>query len=144
MKTDTTEVLRGTVEMVPPQEATNWTGMDLIPFEIIAERFLDLEHEGHQATLTVSFGKPFQVEGRGWACPYRISALGRDHVTPVGGADSVQALQLALHMIHNELSMMAKHHKISFMGADDLGFGRSAAGESAAAKCPVVGMSASS
>lgn len=140
----TTETLQGAVEMVRPQEAANWTGMELIPFEIIAERFLDLEHEGHQATLTVSFAKPFAVEGRGWACPYRIRALGRDHVTPVGGADSVQALQLALHMIHNELSLMAKHHKITFMGTDDLGFGRASAGEDAAAKCPVVGMSTSS
>ncbi len=140
------EVMQGTVEMVRPEDAANWTGMDLIPFETIAERFLDLDHEGRQATLTVSFGKPFPVGARGWACPYRISALGRDHITPAGGADSVHALQMAMHMVHNELAAMSRHHKISFLGADDLGFGRVGAsmGADPAAKCPVVGMTAGS
>ena len=66
-----TEVVQGTVEMVKPGEATNWTGMELIPFETIAERFLDLEHEGQTATLTVSFGKPFAGprEGMGVSVP---------------------------------------------------------------------------
>ncbi len=142
--TTTTEVIQGTVEMVRPQEAANWTGMDLIPFETIAERFLDLEHEGQQATLTVSFAKPFPIEGRGWACPYRISALGRDHITPAGGADSVHALQMAMHMVHNELAGMSRHHKISFLGTADLGFGRTGGSDAAIAKCPVMGMSVSS
>ena len=146
----TTEVIQGTVEMVRPQVAANWTGMDLIPFETIAERSLDLqvpdiEHEGQTtATLTVAFGKPFPIEGRGWACPYRISALGRDHITPAGGADSVHALQMAMHMVHTELSGMGRHHKISFLGTDDLGFGRTSGSDAAIAKCPVMGMSVSS
>lgn len=135
---DTRHKVQGTVEMVTPDAAANWTGMDLIPFEIIAERFLDLEHEGHTATLTVSFGKPFIVEARGWACPYRISALGREHITPAGGADSVHAIQMAMHMVHNELSGMARHHKMSFLGTDDFGFGRVAGSEAAVAKCPVM------
>ncbi len=144
--TDTSEILHGSVEMLKPDEATNWTGMALVPFETIAERFLDLEHEGHMATLTVSFGKPFQVEDRGWACPYRISALGRDHVTPAGGADSVHALQMAMHMVHNELTGMARHHKMTFLGTEEFGFGRVGGQQtsSAAAQCPVVGMSISS
>lgn len=148
---DTSEIVHGTVEMVRPQESTNWTGMELIPFETIAERFLDLEvpepaHEGETATLTVAFGKPFSIDGRGWACPYRISAMGRDHITPAGGGDAVHALQMAMHMVHNELTMMGRHHKISFLGTDDLGFGRVGAspGADPAAKCPVVGMGASS
>ena len=141
---DTSYEVTGTVEMVKPMEAANWTGMDLIPFETIAERFLDLEHEGHTATLTVSFGKPFVVEGKGWACPYRISALGRDHITPAGGADSVHAIQMAMHMVHNELTGMARHHKMTFLGTDDFGFGRVGGSDAAVAKCPVVGMSVSS
>jgi hypothetical protein len=130
--------------MVKPDAAANWTGMELIPFETIAERFLDLEHEGKMETLTVSFGKPFHVEAKGWACPYRISALGRVHVTPAGGADSVHAIQMAMHMVHTELSGMARHHKMSFLGTSDFGFGRVGGSEAAAAKCPVVGMSLSS
>jgi hypothetical protein len=141
---DTSEIVHGTVEMLKPDEAANWTGMERIPFEIIAERFLDLEHEGHMATLTVSLGKPFLVEDRGWACPFRISALGRDHITPAGGADSVHALQMAMHMIHTELTAMARHHKMSFLGTEDFGFGRVGGGEASAAKCPVPGMSVSS
>ena len=38
--------VHGTVEMVRLDAAANWTGMDEVPFEVIAERFLDLEHEG--------------------------------------------------------------------------------------------------
>jgi hypothetical protein len=136
--TDKGYQVHGTVEMVKPDEATNWTGMDLIPFETVAERFLDLEHEGHTATLTVSFGKPFVVDGRGWACPYRISALGRDHITPAGGADSVHSIQMAMHMVHTELSGMARHHTMTFLGTDDFGFGRVGGNEAMAAKCPVM------
>jgi hypothetical protein len=141
--TETMEV-HGTVEMLKPDAAANWTGMDLLPFETIAERFLDLEHEGQMATLTVSLGKPFHVEGKGWACPYRISALGREHVSPAGGADSVHAIQMAMHMIHGELSGMARHHQMSFLGTADFGFGRVGGSDAAGAKCPVVGMSVSS
>jgi hypothetical protein len=141
---DTTEIVHGTVEMLKPDAAANWTGLDLIPFEVIAERFLDLEHEGHTATLTVSLAKPFHVEGKGWVCPYRISALGRDHVTPAGGADSVHAIQMAMHMIHNELTGMARHHKMTFLGTTDFGFGRVGGGEASIAQCPVMNMSVSS
>lgn len=144
MVRDTTHISQGTVEMVAPDAAANWTGMDLVPFDTIAERFLDIEHEGHTATLTVSFGKPFHIEGKGWACPYRISALGRDHITPAGGADSVHAIQMAMHMVHNELSGMARHHKMSFLGTEDFGFGRVGGSDASMAKCPVVGMSVSS
>lgn len=143
MVADTTHISQGTVEMVAPDAATNWTGMELIPFETIAERFLDLDHEGHAATLTVSFGKPFMVEDRGWACPYRIFALGRDHVTPAGGADSIHAIQMAMHMVHTELTGMARDHKMTFLGTEDFGFGRVGGSEAAAAKCLVVGMSVS-
>jgi hypothetical protein len=135
-------VAENAVEMVKSDAAANWTGMGELPFETIAERFLDLEHEGETAPLTVSLGKPFYVEG--WCCPYRISALGRVHVTPAGGADSVHAIQMAMHMIHNELSGMARHHKMSFLGTSDFGFGRVSGSEASMAKCPVMGMSVSS
>ena len=130
--------VHGTVEMVKPDEAANWTGMDLVPFETIAERFLDLEHEGHTATVTVSFGKPFVVDGRGWACPYRISALGHEHITPAGGADSVHSIQMAMQMVHNELCGMARENKMTFLDTDDFGFGSVGGNEAMAARCPVM------
>ncbi|HWZ51750.1 MAG TPA: hypothetical protein VNW54_09825 [Granulicella sp.] len=135
---DTTEVSRGTVEMVKPVEAANWTGLELIPFETIAERFLDLDEDGKQETLIVAFGRPFVVEGKGWACPYRLTAMGHDRVSLSGGADSVQAIQLAMDTVHNELGVMARHHKITFRGTSDFGFGRAATPASEDGKCPVM------
>jgi hypothetical protein len=135
---DTTEVSRGTVEMLKPIAAANWAGLELIPFETIAERFLDLDEEGKQETLTVAFGKPFIVEGKGWACPYRLTAMGHDRVSLAGGADSVQSIQLAMDTVHNELTVMGRHHKISLRGSSDLGFGRAAEPPADGAKCPVM------
>ena len=130
--------VHGTIEMVKPDEASNWTGMDLVPFETIAERFLDLEHEGHTATVTVSFGKPFVVVGGGWACPYRITAPGRERITPAGGTDSVHSIQMALQMVHNELSGMARENKMSFLDTEDLGFGGVGGNKAMTAKCPGI------
>jgi hypothetical protein len=138
---DTSEVIQGRVEMVKPVAVANSTGLDLIPFETIAERFIDLEHEGQTATLTVSLAKPFHIEGKGWACPYRISALGREHVTPAGGADLVHAIQMAMHSVHNELSGIARHHKMSFFGTEDFGFGRVGGSDASVAQCPAMNMS---
>ena len=143
MNSTATEMLQGTVEMIPLDVTANWVGMDLIPFEVIAERLFDIEHEGAQAPLTVSLAKPFPIEAGGWVCAYRIAGLGRTHVTPVGGGDSVHAIQLAMHMVNTQLTNMSRHHKITFMGGDDLGFGSAAAAPSAA-KCPVMGMSLNS
>jgi hypothetical protein len=145
------------IEMLTPDAAANWTGLDQLPFEPIAERVLDLHLEGEiarhanvpegsTAPLTVTFGKPTYIDGKGWCCVYKITSMGRDHITPAGGADSVHALQMAMHMVHNELAGMSRAHRITFLGTDDFGFGR-VAGQStseAAAKCPVVGMSISS
>ena len=83
-------------------------------------------------------GKPFIVEGKGWACPYRLTAMGHDRVSLSGGADSVQAIQLAMDMVHNELSVMARHHKISFRGTSDFGFSRAAAPAAEGGTCPVM------
>ena len=145
------------IEMVNPDSAANWTGLDELPFEPIAERVLELhlegdiaKHaglpEGSTAPLTVIFGKPTYIQDRGWCCVYKITSMGREHITPAGGADSVHALQMAMHMVHNELSGMSRAHRITFLGTDDFGFGR-VAGQSVsdpAAKCPVAGTSVSS
>lgn len=141
------------IEIVKPDAASNWTGLDELPFEPIAERVLELHLEGEianhagvpegaTAPLTVTFGKPTYIEDRGWCCVYKITSMGREHITAAGGADSVHAIQMAMHMVHNELAGMSRAHRITFLGTDDLGFGR-VGGQStseAAAKCPVAGM----
>ncbi len=124
----------------------NWTGLDELAWEPIAERELELEHEGQKGPLTVTFGKPVFIDGKGWACVFKLESMGRVHTTPAGGADSVHAIQMAMHMVHTQLSGMARAHKITFLGESDWGFGRVGgleAGSAAAAKCPVVGMSVS-
>ena len=145
------------IEMLKPDAAANWTGLDELPFEPIAERVLELHLEGEiarhagvaegsTAPLTVTFGKPTYIQDRGWCCLYKISSMGREHITPAGGADSVHAIQMAMHMVHNELAGMSRAHKITFLDTGDLGFGR-VGGQSAAdaaAKCPVAGMSMNS
>jgi hypothetical protein len=134
-------------ETIKLDAAMNWTGLDELPFELIAERELELEHGGEKGPLLVQFGKPSYIEGKGWACVFRLESMGRVHVTPAGGADSVHAIQMAMHMVHTQLTGMARAHKITFLGEPDLGFGRVGgveAGSAAAAKCPVVGMSVSS
>jgi hypothetical protein len=134
-------------EMVKLDAGMNWTGLDEVPFEVIAERELELEHEGQKGPLLVSFGKPTYIDGKGWCCVFKLESMGRVHVTPAGGADSVHAIQMAMHMVHTQLSGMARAHKITFLGESDWGFGRVGgveAGSAAAAKCPVVGMSVGS
>lgn len=128
--------VQGTIEMVKPDAAANWTGMELVPFETIAERFLDIEHEGHTTTMTVAFGKPFVVDVRGWACPYRIAAPSGERVALAGGTDSVHAVQMAMCMVDKELSEMASMRTISFLGSNDLGFGRMDGNEALTAACP--------
>ncbi len=134
-------------EMLTPDAAANWTGLDQLPFEVVAERELELEHAGERGPLLISFGKPTYVEGKGWCCLFRLSSMGRVHVIPAGGADSVHALQMAMHMVHNQLSGMARVHTITFLGESDWGFSRVggvAPDSAAAARCPVVGMSLNS
>ena len=135
------------MDTVKLDAAMNWTGVDELPWEVIAERELELEHDGQKGPLLVQFGKPTYVDGKGWACVFRLESMGRVHVTPAGGADSVHAIQMAMHMVHTQLSGMARAHKITFLGDSDWGFGRVGgleAGSAAAAKCPVVGMSVGS
>ena len=130
------------VELLTLDPATNWTGLDQIPFERIAERTLELEHKGERGPLHVSFGRPIPIEGKGWCCPYRLSSMGRDFVGSAGGADSVHAVQQAMEMVHNQLSGMARSHTITFLGQSDWAFVQRGSGPgNSAAKCPVLGMS---
>ena len=137
-------VISHDVILLTPDAATNWTGLDQLPFEIISERELELEHDGQHGPLVISFGKPTYIDGKGWCCLFRMSSMGRTHVIPAGGADSVHAIQMAMHMVHNQLSGMARAHTITFLGEPDWGFGRVGGietGSAAAGRCPVMGMS---
>ncbi len=131
-------------EMVKLDLTNNWTGLDELPFEPIAERVLEMEVDdpngSGKGALTVEFGKPTWVEGQGFACVFRMTAMGRTHISPARGIDPVQALQAAFTMVGRQLTGMGRQHRITFLGGDDLGFvPASSAQPQAAAGCPVMG-----
>lgn len=136
MSTATETVPEGSVKL---DLINNWTGLDELPFETIAERVLEIESEGQKGPFTVSFGRPVYLDGKGWACVFRMSALGREHVSPARGLDSLHALQTAIEMVAKQLTGMGRYHRITFQGSDELGFSAAGAAEAPrAAGCPVM------
>jgi hypothetical protein len=127
------------IESIKLDITNNWTGRDELPFEPIAERTLAIEAEGEAGPLTVTFARPVLVEGLGWACVFRMSAMGRVHASPARGVDAVDALQAAFAMVGKQLAGMGRMHRITFNGSEELGFAPAAAGAAAkAAGCPVM------
>ena len=132
------------VPMVQIDQINNWTGVNELPFDPIAERQLEIaahdeQGELQQGALSVVFARPLLVEGKGWACLFRLNSMGREHVSPARGVDAVDALQQAFTMVHRQLQGMGRMHKITFGGGEDLGF--APAGADAAPKgqgCPVM------
>ena len=125
-------------------QINNWTGVDALPFDPMAERVLEIEAEGpnghEKGSFSVVFARPILIEGKGWACVFKMSAMGREHVSPARGIDAVDALQAAFTTVHKQLTGMGRRHRITFNGGDDLGF--APAGADAAPKaagCPVMG-----
>ena len=131
-----------TVESIKLDITNNWTGMNELPFEAIAERVLEIEAEGpngiEKGPLMVRFGKPVFLDGKGWACVFTLSAMGRDHASPARGVDAIEALQAAFTMVGQQLAGMGRRHRITFMGSDELGFAPAAATGPKAAGCPVM------
>lgn len=132
------------VPSVKIDQINNWTGVNELPFDPIAERVLEIaahdeQGELQQGTFPVVFARPILIDGKGWACLYKLSAMGREHVSPARGMDAVDALQQAFAMVHRQLQGMGRMHRITFGGNEDLGF--AAAGAESAAKgqgCPVM------
>ncbi len=132
------------VPMVKLDQINNWTGVNELPFDPMAERVLEMEADApngpERGALTVLFARPILIEGKGWACLYKLSAMGREHVSPARGVDAVDALQAAFGMVHRQLAGMGRMHRITFGGGEDLGFAAAGAVEAPkAAGCPVMG-----
>lgn len=131
------------VPTVKLDQINNWTGLSELPFDPIAERVLEMEaHDeqgDHKGVLLVTFARPIEVGGKGWACLFRLSAMGRVHTSPARGLDAVDALQQAFTMVHRQLEGMGRMHRITFAGQDDLGFATGAAAAAPkGAGCPVM------
>ena len=132
------------VPMIKLDLTNNWTGVNELPFDPIAERVLEIEADGpnghEKGPMSLIFARPILLEGKGWACVFKMSAMGREHASPARGIDAVAALQAAFAMVGKQLMGMGMRHRITFGGGDDLGFlPAEAAGAPKAAGCPVMG-----
>lgn len=114
------------VSMMKLDITNNWTGRDELPFELVGERMLEIEALGpngmEKGPMSVSFGKPVQLDDHVWACVFTMSAMGRNHASPARGVDAIDALQAAFTMVGKQLAGMSMRHKITFGGGDELGF----------------------
>lgn len=94
--------------------------------EVIAERELSLAlDEGRVATVIVKLGMPRQVAGRDvWRCHFQFVGLDNDKIRYAEGADSMQAITLALTKIGSRLytSEAFKSERLTAQGARNLGF----------------------
>ena len=74
------EIAQTSAPMVKLDITNNWTGRNELPFELVAERVLEIEaHDGdtvQKGPMTVRFGKPLLIEGQGWACVFILNAMG--------------------------------------------------------------------
>lgn len=132
------------VPILKLDQINNWTGVSELPFDPIAERVLEIEADGpngqEKGAFSVVFARPVLLEGKGWACVFKLSAMGREHVSPARGVDAVDALQAAFTMVHKQLAGMGRMHRITFGGGEDLGFAPAGGPtEAKAAGCPVMG-----
>ncbi len=136
------------VPLVRLDQINNWTGVDELPFDPIAERVLEItahdeQGELKQGELFVVIARPLLVDDKGWACLYKLSAMGREHVSPARGVDAVDALQQAFTMVDRQLQGMRRVHRITFGGGADLGFATADAAAPKGQGCPVMGGSMS-
>ena len=132
------------VPMIQLDLINNWTGVNELPFDPIAERVLEIEADGpnghEKGPMNIVFSRPIDLGEKGWACVFQMSAMGREHASPARGIDAVDALQAAFTMVGKQLTGMAMRHRITFGGGDNLGFlPADAAGGQKAVGCPVMG-----
>lgn len=92
---------------------------------IIAEREVSFEpQESGRSSSSVRFrlGRPVRGESD-WYCPFEVSGLGADRVDAAHGADSLQALLLALAKLRVVLGALALEHRGRIAFAGQLGPG---------------------
>jgi hypothetical protein len=101
--------------------------MEIVLGEVIAERELDLVANGKpSATVVVRIGKPIRSPDPNldWLCPLQIVGLEDEMVRAAFGVDAVQALILAMQMIHIELQARQRltGQTLQWLEQSDLGF----------------------
>jgi hypothetical protein len=104
------------------------TNQSDIVFELIAERELEQIADDEKKSVFVRIGKPY-IDGEAWACPYQITGIGSESIRPIFGQDAVQAIQLAMFIIHSELEVLGRETPLTFLGETNLDFPKSARGD---------------
>jgi hypothetical protein len=64
--------------------------------------FIWIDATGTERPLTATVGKPYQVGENQWACPHLLEG-GVEQPPDITGADSLQALCLALYGLYHDL-----------------------------------------
>ncbi len=82
------------------------------------ERTLDLiAPNEHRVTLTVSFGPPY-ASGQSYRCPVTFTGWGSSP-PDIAGSDSLQALLLAIALVHGILSdFVSRGGRVVYPGTD--------------------------
>jgi len=78
---------------------------------IIATRTLTLRESGADIDIPISIFAPNRLDDGSWRCRYDIGWPDTIRTAHAGGADSVQALLLALQMIGSELYTTNYHQE---------------------------------
>ncbi len=91
---------------------------------LIASRILKLRKGNDEIPIPIRIFAPVQADGGSWFCHYEIDWPGENQRMDVGGADSMQALVLALHII-GAVIYTSNYHKagVLFFDAPDNGYG---------------------
>lgn len=86
---------------------------------VIATRAFDVIQDGITSRLVVEIGMPIQdvetVTGLDWRCPVRCTQGSSVQELRACGVDSLQALQLALRLVHNELERMREDKRCQIL-----------------------------
>ncbi len=85
--------------------------------DVVAEREFQLVNtEGTTKTVRVLFGRPEpDAAHRTSLCPYQVLGLGKEKLRKIGGADSVQALLLAIEAAAHEIKALVGENTLRWM-----------------------------
>ncbi len=84
---------------------------------VIAERVFQ-RADGREVRAEV--GRPRRKANGEWVCEFRVLGVGHSKVYSLPGADSLEALQLALGMMVAQLDSYQQEHGLTFMGGSYL------------------------
>lgn len=91
---------------------------------LVATRTLTLRTPNGDKEIPIRIFAPVQQDGGGWLCRYEIDWPDRRKIMDAGGADSVQALTIALQMIGTSIYTSGYHESGDlFWDAPGKGYG---------------------